>query len=82
MPFAYPSTPKYRAPIYDGAELHVYAHRILPGITPAERILVCVFLRRYPIWCAKARHFGRLRNGTNLLIEVAGTRPGHCPPDR
>lgn len=82
MPIAYPSTPKHRAPIYDGRELHVYAHRIPPGITPAGRMLVSVFLRRYLIWCAKARRFERLRNAADLLIEVVGTGPGHCPPDR
>lgn len=71
---AHPGPPEYRAPVYDGRELHVHAYRTAPGITPAERMLVCVFLRRYVIWCAKARHFDRLRNGADLLIEVAASR--------
>jgi hypothetical protein len=48
--------------------------RIRPTTRPpvAERALVCIFLRRYVIWCAKARRFDRLRNAVDLLIEVAG----------
>lgn len=61
-----------------GRDLHVHAHRTPPGITPAERILVCVFLRRHLIWRAKARRFDRLRNAADLLSEVAAIRPGHC----
>jgi len=49
----------------------VHAHRAAPGITPAECALVCVFLRRYVLWCAKARRFDRLRNAIDLLAEVA-----------
>ena len=44
------------------------------SLTPAERSLACVFLRRYVIWCAKARRFDRLRDAVDLLIEVTGDK--------
>ena len=81
MPIAYPAAPKFRPTPTDGRELRVHAHRVPPGISLAERALVCVFLRRYVIWCAKARHFDRLRNATDLLTEMAGTGLGGCSPD-
>ena len=68
-----PGPPAFHPTPTDGRDLRVHAHRTPPGITPAERILVCAFLRRYVIWCAKARHVGRLRNAVDLLIEVAAT---------
>ena len=71
----HPGPPRYRPPSTDGPELHVHAHRTPPGITPAERTLVCAFLRRYVIWCAKARRFDRLRNATDLLTDVAANLP-------
>ena len=72
MSLAYPARPKRSEPPFDGPELHVHAHRTPPGILPAERALMCIFLRRYVIWCAKARRFDRLRNALDLMIEVAG----------
>jgi len=36
--------------------------------------LVCVFLRRYVIWSAKARRLDRLRDATALPIARVGTR--------
>ena len=75
MPIAHPGAPKFRPTPNDGPELRVHAHRTPPGISPAERALVCVFLRRYVIWCAKARHFDRLRNALDLLTEIASSRP-------
>ena len=33
-----------------------------------------MFLRRYVIWCAKARRFDRLRNAVDLLMEVGAAR--------
>jgi len=71
MPIVHPGPPRYRPPKYNGRELHVHAHTTPPGITAAERTLVCVFLRRYVVWCAKARRVDRLRNAVDLLIEVA-----------
>jgi len=71
MPIVHPGPPRYRPPTYNWRELHVHAHRTPPGITAAERTLVCVFLRRYLVWCAKARRVDRLRNAVDLLIEVA-----------
>ena len=74
MPFAYPPVPKFRPTPTDGPELRSRTHRPPPGITPAGRSSVCVFLRRYVTWCAKARHFDRLRNAVDLLIGVAATQ--------
>jgi len=68
---AHPGAPKFTPTPANGPELHVHAHRAPPGILPAERALVCIFLRRYVIWCARARRFDRLRNAIDLLIEVA-----------
>ena len=67
--FAYPARPKRPPPAFDGAELHFHAHRRAPGISPAERALVVVFLARYIVWCAKARRIERLRNSLCLLLE-------------
>jgi hypothetical protein len=75
MHAAHPGPPKSRPPVYDGTELHVHPHRAV-GITRGERKLVCVFLRRYIVWCAKARRFDRLRNAMDLLVEVAACRTG------
>jgi hypothetical protein len=72
MPIAHPGPPKFRPTPPDGPELQVHAQRAPPGITACERALVCIFLRRYVIWCAKARRFDRLRNSLDLLVEVAG----------
>jgi len=74
MPIAHPGPPKFRPTPHDGPELHVHVHRGPPGITPAERELVIVFLRRYVVWCAKARRFDRLRNSPDLLAEVGRVR--------
>jgi hypothetical protein len=71
MHTAHPGPPAFHPTPTDGRYLHVHAHRTPPGITPAERILVCAFLRRYVIWCARARRFDRLRNAVDLLLEVA-----------
>ena len=71
MPIAHPGPPTYRPPILDGPELHIHPHRTPLGVTPGERALVCIFLRRYVVWCAKVRRFDHLRNATDLLIEVA-----------
>ena len=68
---AHPGPRKYRPTPLDSAELAVHPHRRQPGITPAEQMLVVVFLRRYVLWCAKTRRFDRLRNSLDLLIEVA-----------
>ena len=73
MPIAHPGPPQHRPTPTNGRELHVYAHRTSPGIAPAERVLVCLFLRRYVVWCAKARRVDRLRNAVDLLIEVAAS---------
>ena len=82
MPIAQFGAPQHGAPIYARRELYVHTHRTSPGITPAERMLVCVFLRRYLTWCAKARRFDRLRDAADLLLEVAATGWGHRAPDR
>jgi hypothetical protein len=71
MPIAHPGPPKYRPPIFDGPELHLHPHLVPRSVTSAERALVCLFLMRYVLWCAKARRFDRLRNAVDLLSEVA-----------
>ena len=58
-----------------------------PRTSPLLRVshmlmLICAFLRRYVIWCAKARYIDRLCSAADLLIEAAGNRLGRCPPDR
>jgi hypothetical protein len=68
----HPGPPKFIPTPANGPEPHVHAHRAPSGVTADERTLVCIFLRRYVIWCAKARHFDRLRNALDLLIELAG----------
>jgi hypothetical protein len=32
-----------------------------------------VFLKRYVVWCAKARRVDRVRNAVELLVELAAT---------
>ncbi|MDQ2916586.1 MAG: hypothetical protein M3R40_05400 [Pseudomonadota bacterium] len=70
-PIAHPGPPKYRPPIFDGRELHVHPHRSPSDVTSAERALVCLFLKRYVLWCARAWRCDRLRNALDLLNEVA-----------
>ena len=71
MHIRHPGPPAFHPTPTDGCDLHVHAHRTPLGITSAERILVCVFGRRFMIWCAKTRHFDRLRSALDLLSEVA-----------
>jgi len=72
--FAYPPRLS-RQPPFDGHELHVHGHRVLGGISSDERELVIVFLKRYAVWCARARHFGRVRNAVDLPAEIAAATP-------
>jgi len=64
---SHPGPRKYRPPNFDGLELGVHAHRAPPGIMQAERALVCIFLRHYVVWSAKARRFDWLRNSLDPL---------------
>lgn len=71
MPIAHPGPPKYQPPRLNGSELHVHPHRKRRGMKPGELALVCLFLRRYVVWCAKAQRIERARNAIDLLLEVA-----------
>ncbi|HKU86546.1 MAG TPA: hypothetical protein VJV77_09420 [Casimicrobiaceae bacterium] len=76
-PIAHPGPPQRRRPSNDGSELFVHPQRVSRGISAAERRLVCVFLKRYVVWCAKARRVERVRNAVELLAEVVrGSAPG------
>jgi hypothetical protein len=72
-PTVHPGPPRRRRPLNDGGELFVHPQRAPGGITAAERRLVCVFLKRYVVWCAKARRVERLRNAVELLAELAAS---------
>jgi hypothetical protein len=67
----HPGPPQPRRPSHDGGELAVHPQRALRGITAAERRLVCMFLKRYVVWCARTRRVDRLRNAVDLLVELA-----------
>ena len=41
-----------------------------PDLADAERLLLCLFLRRYVTWCARARRFARMRGAAALHREV------------
>jgi hypothetical protein len=75
-PIAHPGPPQRRYPSHVGRELVVHPQRAPQGVTADERRLVCVFLKRYVVWCAKARRVDRLSNAVELLVEVAaGSSP-------
>jgi hypothetical protein len=69
-PIAHPGPPQRRRPSNDAGELVVHPQRAARGITAAERRLVCVFLKRYVVWCARTRRVDPLRNAVELLEEV------------
>ncbi|MEP6679061.1 MAG: hypothetical protein ABJB78_07165 [Betaproteobacteria bacterium] len=41
-----------------------------PVIAESERALLCLFLRRYVTWCARARQFARMHGAAALHREV------------
>ena len=41
-----------------------------PSMTDGERLLLCLFLRRYVTWCARARQFARMQGAAALHREV------------
>ena len=45
-----------------------------PDIADSERLLLCLFLRRYVTWCARARRFARMRGAAALHREVCRTQ--------
>lgn len=71
MLIAHPGPPKYQPPRLNGPELHVHAHCLPPGVTAGERAILLVFLKRYVVWCAKARRLDQLRGALDLLSEIA-----------
>jgi hypothetical protein len=74
MMFSTPAgPPRYKPTPMDGPELRLHAQRT-NAIDGMERRLVCLFLGRYVIWCARRRDIGRLRDTVDLLTEIAGTR--------
>jgi hypothetical protein len=76
-PILHPGPRRPCRPSDDGGELVVHPQRALRGISAAERRLVCMFLERYVVWCARARHVDRVRNAVDLLVELAAARaPG------
>jgi hypothetical protein len=79
-PIAHPGPPRFRSPILDGHELHAHPDRTPLGITPTERSLACIFLRRYVVWCAspaacdyRAHFFETVVFFTDTLEFVFGT---------
>jgi hypothetical protein len=46
-----------------------------PVVVDAERPLLCLFLRRYVTWCARARHFARMDAAAALHRQVCGPDP-------
>jgi hypothetical protein len=73
-PITHPGPPQRGRPSNDGDDLSVHPQRALRGVTAAERRLVCMFLKRYVVWCAKTRRVDRLRNAVDLLVELAAAR--------
>ena len=68
--FSTPSgPPRFRPTPTDGTELHLHPQRSR-AIDSTERWLVCVFLRRYVIWCARRRDIDRARNSLDLMVEL------------
>ena len=43
-----------------------------PALAEAERLLVCLFLRRYVTWCARGRRFARMHAAAALHRCVCG----------
>ena len=41
-----------------------------PAINAAERLLLCLFLRRYVTWCARHRRFAAMQGAAQLHSEV------------
>jgi len=78
-PIAHPGPPRHRRPSHAGCELVVHPQRALRGVTVDERRLVCLFLKRYVVWCARARRIDRIRNAVELLAEVAAATPARAP---
>ena len=68
--FSPPGPPKYRPTPTDGPDLLVHPQRA-GALSGSERRLVCVFLQRYLVWCARTRRIDPLRDATGLLIEIA-----------
>ena len=43
-----------------------------PTVADGERALLCLFLRRYVTWCARARQFARMQGAAALHRDVCG----------
>jgi len=65
-----PGPPRYKPTPMDGPELQLHPHRS-HAICEDERGLVCLFLRRYAVWCACRRRIDTLRETLELLTDVA-----------
>jgi hypothetical protein len=75
--FSTPAGPlRYKPTPTDGPELHVHPQRSR-AIDATERWLVCLFLRRYVIWCARRRQIDRARNSltTRCRLSSSSTTP-------
>jgi hypothetical protein len=63
-----------------GAAPAVAAHtkdqppEVQPVVTAAERLLLCLFLRRYVTWCARHRRFAAMQGAAQLHRDVCGNR--------
>jgi hypothetical protein len=42
-----------------------------PVVTDAERLLLCLFLRRYVTWCARSRRFAAMDGAARLHREIS-----------
>jgi hypothetical protein len=71
MMFSTPTgPPRYKATPIDGPQLRLHPQQA-KAIDPMKRRLVCLFLKRYVVWCARRREIGRLRGALDLLTDVA-----------
>ncbi len=66
-----PGPPRFKPTPTDGPELHVHPQRT-HTIDAIERRFVCIFLRRYVIWCARRGRVDEIRTALDLLIEDRG----------
>jgi hypothetical protein len=61
-----PAAPRASAPAFDPAP------QLEPEVNTAERLLVCLFLRRYVTWCARKRRFAAMQGAAALHRTLCG----------
>jgi hypothetical protein len=66
---AEPPTARIAAPPLEPAPL------LEPEVSAAERLLVCLFLRRYTTWCARKRRFAAMQGAAALHRTLCGEPP-------